>query len=255
MAPDQVEDVVQESILDAWKCFVRGEVPDVEALKALVAAITRRRAVDLMRRLGAGRRDINVTKPLGDSEEQLPAPEPDGLSELDRREVGAMLSALMRTLSGEEERLLRSFYVDGLKQREIAEAFGIPLGTVGVTLDRARRKLREALRGNTDYFMGSLSASYLEVDPKELFLRLAQDGVPRNTPAAERMVRWEHREESGELGQGRGGEHWNTAMLREMLALLQDLREPGPAIPPKTAEAFEKQLEALSKESERPALE
>ncbi|MFM1769025.1 MAG: hypothetical protein RJA22_1554, partial [Verrucomicrobiota bacterium] len=23
MAPDQVEDVVQESILDAWKCFVR----------------------------------------------------------------------------------------------------------------------------------------------------------------------------------------------------------------------------------------
>ncbi|MFM1769255.1 MAG: sigma factor, partial [Verrucomicrobiota bacterium] len=237
------------------KCFVRGGVPDVEELKGLVAEITRRRAVDLMRRLRAGRRDINVTKPLGDSEEQLPAPEPDGLSELDRREVGAMLSALMRTLSTGEQRLLRAFYVDGLKQREIAEAFGIPLGTVGVTLDRARRKLREAMGGNTNYFMGSLSASCLDVDPNKLFLRQAPDGLPRNTTAAEHMDRWEPMEGSGELRPGRGGGNWNTAMLREMLALLQDVREPGPVIPPKAAEAFEKQMEALSKESERPALE
>jgi RNA polymerase sigma-70 factor (ECF subfamily) len=152
IAPHQVEDVAQESILDAWKFFGRGEVRDVEALKALVAEITRRRAVDLIRHLEAGRRDINVTKPLGDSEARLPAEEPDGLGELDRREVGGMLVALMQKLSREEERLLRAFYVDGMKQREIAEAFGIPLGTVGVTLDRARRKLREAMRGNSKGF-------------------------------------------------------------------------------------------------------
>jgi RNA polymerase sigma-70 factor (ECF subfamily) len=44
--------------------------------------------------------------------------------------------------------LVHGFYVKGLKYEDLADALGLPLGTVKTHLFRAKRRLREALEGD-----------------------------------------------------------------------------------------------------------
>jgi RNA polymerase sigma-70 factor (ECF subfamily) len=56
-----------------------------------------------------------------------------------------VLQLAMETISGEQRAILHMKEVDGLGYHDIAEILGIPMGTVGSRLNKARKDLRAAL--------------------------------------------------------------------------------------------------------------
>ena len=122
-----------------------GKVESFEDLKALTGVISSRRALDLVRRMRAERRAAGVTEPV-EGREDLASAEPGPLERVDANELARLLTALAARLPGRQRQLLQAYYVKGLKQAELADAFGMPLGTIGVTLSRALESLREELR-------------------------------------------------------------------------------------------------------------
>ena len=110
------------------RCLERGN------LAATLHVLARHRAVDLLRRhrpevVALSEQHSRIEEP---AEEQMPA-EPHQLHE-----------ALER-LTERQRTVVRLFYLQGKRYREIAEVTGMPANSVGPTLTRALRKLRESL--------------------------------------------------------------------------------------------------------------
>lgn len=92
---------------------------------------------------------------LGSRAERLVAPvEPDELGDVaapppdrdpERRETAALVDAALERLSAQDRGLVMLRYREGLTDTELAEATGMPLGTVKTRLFRARAVLRELL--------------------------------------------------------------------------------------------------------------
>lgn len=127
---DAAQDIVQETMLDAWRGFHR--LRDVEKAGGWLFAILRRKAV-------AHRKANRHHAPLTDD---IPA----------RQEMGedAVISVVlqqMERLAPEDRDVLAGKYLMGLSYREIGAALGIREGTVAVRCLRAKERLREALRG------------------------------------------------------------------------------------------------------------
>ncbi|MFC4912432.1 RNA polymerase sigma factor [Actinomadura gamaensis] len=72
-------------------------------------------------------------------------PEEDVTSAVDARLVQPRLAAALRRLSAKERDVVLLVALTDLGHAEIAAALGIPVGTVGSRLNRARGKLRAAL--------------------------------------------------------------------------------------------------------------
>lgn len=122
---------------------VRG-FPELEALCATIAA---RRAVDLLRHRRAARRSAAVTESLDAPE----LPEASASSKSAQPEdVVRLLGNLVETLGAADALLIRLYYCEGFTQSEIAQRLMIPVGTIGVQLTRAIRKLRGILEGLPD---------------------------------------------------------------------------------------------------------
>jgi RNA polymerase sigma factor (sigma-70 family) len=68
------------------------------------------------------------------------------LQQADVHELAKLLMGLAAKLPERQRQLLKAYYLDGLKQAELAVTFDMPMGTVGVTLSRALESLREELR-------------------------------------------------------------------------------------------------------------
>jgi RNA polymerase sigma-70 factor (ECF subfamily) len=68
-----------------------------------------------------------------------------------------LIARAMRNLPDRFQRLLVLREFEGLSYRELADALGIPIGTVMSRLSRARQALRDALDGETN---ASLAAEY-----------------------------------------------------------------------------------------------
>jgi RNA polymerase sigma factor (sigma-70 family) len=145
IARDQVEDVAVGAIREAAEVVEAGSVESFEDLKALVSVIAERRAKDLIRRLQAEKRSAEATESIEGHEQILPAAMPSPFDLANAHDVARLLTALMAELSQEEYKLLRAFYFRGMKQEEIAEFFGKPLGTIGVKLSRTLKKLRQKI--------------------------------------------------------------------------------------------------------------
>jgi hypothetical protein len=77
------------------------------------------------------------------------------------------------------------------------------------------------------------------------FQALAKKELKGDATAAEQEELRALVEESSEFREEWGEMKRNTAMVRELLMLLQDVREPVADVLPKTAEALERQIEAL----------
>lgn len=149
IAPNEVEDIAIIAIREAAEQVAEGNVESLEDLKGLVAVIASRRALDLVRRMRAERRAAGVTETL-EGREDLASAEPGPLEQANANDVAKLLSALMRNFSREDLELLRAYYFRGMKQEEIAELYGMPLGTVGVKLSRALKKLRAEIIKNPE---------------------------------------------------------------------------------------------------------
>ncbi len=132
---EAAEELTQDVFLAAWRKAARFD-PTRGRLSTWLMTIAHNLAVDRLRR------DTGVTRPRLVLVEELPeVPGVDEDEVLMERDVAIRALA---TLSIHEKRLLARAYFGGLTAREIAEADGIPLGTVKTRLRTALIKVRRA---------------------------------------------------------------------------------------------------------------
>ncbi len=135
---EAAEELTQDVFLTAWRKAARFDASRGR-LSTWLMTIAHNLAVDRLRR------ETGVTRPTLVLVDEVP--EEAGLDEsavvLER---DAALRAL-ESLSDAERRLLARAYFRGLTAREIAEADGIPLGTVKTRLRAALIKVRRANEG------------------------------------------------------------------------------------------------------------
>jgi RNA polymerase sigma-70 factor, ECF subfamily len=129
------EEVVQDAFTSVWRHADRFD-PEIGSFRTWLYGLARNRIVDMRRR-------ASVRPAVADSE----AVEERG--EVDRSLDDAMLrwqiaSALTR-LSPEHREVIRMAHFQALSMREIAEALGLPLGTVKSRSYYALRHLRLVL--------------------------------------------------------------------------------------------------------------
>lgn len=139
----EAEDVLQEAYLLAWSN--RDSLRDPAATRAWIHGITRNLALNRAR--GRARRSAHEVTSDPDLMHRLSdylaseQPNPEHVA------VGSQLRALVLNLVAELDEkyrvvlLLRT--IDGMSYDELAEALGIPVGTVESRLHRARAKLLE----------------------------------------------------------------------------------------------------------------
>jgi len=138
------EEIVQEAFMAVWK-NPDGYDGDRGSVRAWLMGTVHHRAVDLVRREEAHRRRAEDAIP-GAYEEQVDhadeVVEAIGLPE-ERRIVRAALAEL----PDEQRQVLEMMYFDGRSQTQIAEATGLPLGTVKSRALLGMRRMRGALEG------------------------------------------------------------------------------------------------------------
>ncbi len=132
---EAAEELTQDVFLAAWRKAARFD-PNRGRLSTWLMTIAHNLAVDRLRR------ETGVTRPTLVLTEEVPEVATEGEEEpLIERDTA--LRAL-ESLSDAERRLLARAYFGGLTAREIAEADGIPLGTVKTRLRTALIKVRRA---------------------------------------------------------------------------------------------------------------
>jgi RNA polymerase sigma-70 factor (ECF subfamily) len=130
------DEIAQDVMVAIWRRAGSFD-PRRAAASTWIYAIARNRRIDLYRRARPG--------PDRDDPSLQPDPEPDGLDRLSRAEQDARLREGLATLPAEQRAVLAAAFYDGLSHGEIAEALGLPLGTVKSRIRLAFRRLRDAL--------------------------------------------------------------------------------------------------------------
>ncbi len=134
-SPEAAEELTQDVFLAAWRKAARFD-PGRGRLSTWLMTIAHNLAVDRLRR------ETGATRPHLVFVDELPevvgAEEDEPLMERD------LALRALSSLSEAERRLLARAYFGGLTAREIAEADGIPLGTVKTRLRTALIKVRRA---------------------------------------------------------------------------------------------------------------
>lgn len=139
--PDRVEDVCQQTWASVWE--QAGQLRDPGRWKAWLFRLARNAAHD------AGRGRMRQERRLEAAREaaarvQAP-PEPGEAAAAD--EVRQIVLRAVQGLPEHYREPLVLRYLEGLSYRQIAELLGMPVDTVETRLVRARRLLRETLRG------------------------------------------------------------------------------------------------------------
>jgi RNA polymerase sigma-70 factor (ECF subfamily) len=132
---EAAEELTQDVFVTAWRKGARFD-PARGRLSTWLMTIAHNLAVDRLRR------ETGVSRPIIVLVDQVP-----DVPGLDEGAVVAERDAAVRalaTLSPAERRLIARSYFRGLTAREIAEADGIPLGTVKTRLRAALIKVRRA---------------------------------------------------------------------------------------------------------------
>lgn len=134
---DDAEDAVQEVFIDIWKNA--GRFDETQSSETtFVAMIARRRIIDRIRfanrRISADSLDDMLTEPAQRGDEQMQIC-------VEAREAAKAMNALRP----EQRRVLELSIVQGLSHQEIADATGMPLGTVKTHARRGIMQAREYL--------------------------------------------------------------------------------------------------------------
>jgi RNA polymerase sigma-70 factor, ECF subfamily len=136
LPPSDVEDVLQETFLAAWK-GASSYRPERKA-GGWLWVIARNQAALLLRRRGPRTLSIN-TGPLDEA--------PLAGTQLDPAEAALVRADIAAALAGPDGDVLRLMYVEDRPVAEVAALLGVPAGTVKSRAHRARRVLRTALLG------------------------------------------------------------------------------------------------------------
>lgn len=129
--PDSAQDIVQETLLDAYRGFA--SLHDPARTGAWLYTILRRKAYAHRRT-----RQNEVELPP-----ELPSEQPDLLEDLTR---GIVIEQIER-LSRDDREILAGKYLLGLSYQELSESLDANEGAIRVRCLRAKERLRKALRG------------------------------------------------------------------------------------------------------------
>ena len=129
---EAAEELAQDVFLTAWRKAARFD-PERGRLSTWLMTIAHNMAVDRLRRTAA-----RTPETLSGLDGVLEVEESDEESILDRQEAQRVLEVL----TPRERKLIEMAYFRGWTAREIAEADGIPLGTVKTRLRTVLIKLR-----------------------------------------------------------------------------------------------------------------
>lgn len=127
------EDVVQESLLDAFQLHARRAIDNWGGLLRHLAT---RRAIDRLRR-----RRKTETLPCEPVTPESDQPESVAIE----RELANRLRMAVAELPNREASVFSLHYFGEMANPDIAETLGITTGAVGVALHKARSKLKRAL--------------------------------------------------------------------------------------------------------------
>ena len=140
VGPEDVEDIAAEVLLQlvADNFQTLREFRKESSLATYLTVIARRICVHELAR----RQKVRDAIKRGDS--RLAEPEPDdspaahkGIESLEEVEK------LLRRLKGQEREIVRLYYLEGRTYEEISTETDVPVNTIGATLSRARKKLRQ----------------------------------------------------------------------------------------------------------------
>jgi len=138
-------DVVQDAFIRAFDRL--GEFQRESGFQTWLLRIVSNRALDVLRA-----RKVRLAVPLdsddGDDLRRAPIAdesEPEPGSELERRELGERLRRAIESLPPDQRAVFALYATGEVTYGQIAEALGVPIGTVMSRLYHARRRLHEML--------------------------------------------------------------------------------------------------------------
>ncbi len=149
---EDARDVCQDVFLKAvqWLQSNQGRTPTKVNFPAWLRRIARNLIIDRFRR-PAMAMEFNASA-LGSEDEDMPrdgwageSATSDPAAEVSRDEEIAALNECIQSMPEKRRRILTLRDIDGLSYAEVAEAEGIPPGTVATVLHRARSALRECV--------------------------------------------------------------------------------------------------------------
>lgn len=158
-ADHDAEEISEDLLLSlvAENCKLLRTIGEPWDLPAWLAVTVRRRAIDFLRKRRLPTVSLDDPLRIGDggaersrviADARPEAPTADEAAET-RREADRRREALEEALAGlaPRERMMATlFYLKGKKYREIADALGVPINSVGPTLVRTLAKLQDKLK-------------------------------------------------------------------------------------------------------------
>lgn len=132
----EAEDVVQETLVKAWR--LRRKVRDAERFEPWLTTIARNGALDLLRR----RRSV----PLDEESRDFPSADAAPGNGLDEAARDACVHRALATLPEHYRVALSLRYLEGMDCRAVETAMGLSNGALRGILGRALETLRHALR-------------------------------------------------------------------------------------------------------------
>jgi RNA polymerase sigma-70 factor (ECF subfamily) len=137
---EAAEEAVEDAYWQAWREADRYDAARGRPLTWLLT-ICRSRALDALRRL-------EPAEPREDIESlhaSAADPHDDPADLFDNLQRGSAVRAAVETLKPQARQLVALAFFRGMTQQEIADACGLPLGTVKATLFRAYQQLKDCL--------------------------------------------------------------------------------------------------------------
>jgi RNA polymerase sigma-70 factor (ECF subfamily) len=144
---EEAEDVLQEVFVQVWR---RAKDFDEKRGKPFtwLVTLTRSRAIDRLRALGARQRLVAGAAQDQDETEQAS----DALTDAVRAEQQTVVRRALAQLPEEQRHTLVLAYFDGLTQSEIASKLNAPLGTIKTRMRSGMIKLRALLGSQLEDF-------------------------------------------------------------------------------------------------------
>lgn len=136
------EEVLQEVFLSVWRRAGAFD-PARGSVRSWLFAQIHHRSVDVVRREEAEKRRSRATVEPDATEEDVEDVIEESWLSARREHVRSALT----NLPDEQRRVIELAYYNGLTQTQVADAMGVPLGTVKSRTLAAMRRLRQALSG------------------------------------------------------------------------------------------------------------
>jgi RNA polymerase sigma-70 factor (ECF subfamily) len=133
----QAEDAVQEVFIDLWSHADRYD-PAVAVESTFIAMIARRRLIDRLRKQ---KRQPGLDELTAETAVEMP----DVQERLEVRDEAARAARVIATLRPEQQKVLELSVYHGMTHSGIAEALGLPIGTVKTHLRRGLIAIRDKL--------------------------------------------------------------------------------------------------------------